>query len=71
MPGKDKSGSNKSQPLEGLSEEAIREMEIAIDDAWNNSDPVIREHQRTLFPAGKPSPSEFIRVMTDRVKKGL
>jgi len=45
-------------------DEVTRDIQAAIDDAWNNPDPAIRERQRKLFPKGKPTVSEFIRVMT-------
>ena len=73
MPEKDKNKPepNKSQHLDRLSGKAVKEMRAAIDDAWNNPDPAVRARQRMLFPDGKPSPAEFIRVMTEQVKKGL
>ena len=40
----------------------------AIDDAWDNTDPAVRERQRQLFPCGKPTPGEFIRVMAEQAK---
>jgi len=49
--------------------EIIRDMQVAVDDAWDNSDPAIRARQRQLFPNGKPSVEEFIRVMAEQVKK--
>jgi len=49
--------------------EVIREIQIAVDAAWDNSDPAIRTRQRTLFPNGKPSVEEFIRVIAEQAKK--
>ena len=49
--------------------EVIREIQIAVDAAWNNPDPAIRAKQRQLFPNGKPSVEEFIRVMAEQAQK--
>ena len=49
--------------------EVIKEIQIAVDAAWDNSDPTIRARQRELFPNGKPSVEEFIRVMAEQAKK--
>ena len=48
--------------------EIIRDMQEAVDEAWDNPDPAIRARQRQLFPDGKPSVDVFIRVMADEVK---
>ena len=50
-------------------DEAMREMVIVIDDAWDNPDPTIRERQRALFPKGKPSVEEFLRVMVKQIER--
>jgi len=50
--------------------EALHEMQRALDAAWNNPDPAIRASQRALFPGGKPSVEEFIRVMAERAGRG-
>jgi len=42
-----------------------REMQAALDIAWNSADSVITAKQRQLFPNGKPSVEEFLRVMSD------
>jgi len=42
---------------------AAHEMLAAIDAAWSNPDPMIQARQRQLFPNGKPTIEEFIRVM--------
>jgi len=47
--------------------EVVREMQAAIDAAWNATDPAARARQRELFPHGKPSIEEFIRVMAAQV----
>jgi len=49
--------------------EALREMQSALDAAWDSPDPAIRESQRALFPLGKPSIDEFIRVMAERADR--
>jgi len=70
------SDKNKSDPLDSwllaqLPKEAILEIQAAVDAAWNSPDPAARARQRQLFPAGKPSAAEFIRVMAEQIKKGL
>ena len=49
--------------------EVVREIQIAVDDAWNNTDPAIQARQRELFPNGKPSVEEFIRVIAEQAKR--
>ena len=49
--------------------EVAHEMEAAIDDAWDNPDPTIRARQETLFPNGKPSIENFIRVMAKQIER--
>ena len=49
--------------------EVVREIQTALDAAWDNPDPAIRERQRAIFPNGKPSVEEFIRVMAERAKE--
>ena len=49
--------------------EVIRDIQVAVDEAWDNPDPAIRARQRQLFPNGKPAVDEFIRVMADEAKK--
>jgi len=39
--------------------EVKKEMEIALEAAWNNPDEKAREQQRKTFPNGKPSAEEF------------
>ena len=50
-------------------DEAVREIQFVIDATWNHPDPVAREKQRKLFPGGKPSIEEFIRVMAKQAKQ--
>jgi len=49
--------------------EVVREIQIAVDDAWDNLDPAIRARQRELFPNGKPSVEEFIRKIAQQVEE--
>lgn len=42
-------------------DEVTREMQKAIDAAWDNPDPAIRKKQMQLFPHGRPTITEFIR----------
>jgi predicted lipoprotein len=49
--------------------EVVRDIQTAVDEAWNNPDPAIRARQRELFPNGKPSVEEFIRVMAEQVER--
>ena len=48
--------------------EVMRDIQEAIDEAWNNPDPAIRESQRKMFPNGKPSIEEFIKAMAKQMK---
>jgi hypothetical protein len=47
----------------------MREMQVALDAAWSNPEPAIRAKQRQLFPNGRSSVDEFIRVMAKQVKQ--
>ena len=49
-------------------EEVVRDMQEALDAAWDNPDPAERARQRQLFPKGKPLIEEFIRVMAKQVE---
>ena len=52
----------------GVSEVESRESICeAIEVAWNTLDPETKRQQRELFPCGKPSPEEFIRVVANMV----
>ena len=44
-------------------DEVVRDMQDTIDATWDNPDPTARKRQQELFPNGKPSIEEFIRVM--------
>ena len=52
-------------------DEVIKEIQIALDAAWDNPDPAIRATQRRHFPNGKPTVEEFLRVALGRVKDDL
>ena len=47
--------------------ELVWDMQAVIDATWDNPDPMARAKQRRLFPDGKPSIEEFIRVMAEQV----
>ena len=54
---------------EGLSEDQIRkEMQQAIDETWTTTDPKFIQLQKAYFPNGKPTPEEFIIVISETVK---
>ncbi|MCL2408199.1 MAG: hypothetical protein FWC96_01090 [Oscillospiraceae bacterium] len=42
------------------------EIQAAVDAAWENPDPATQARQRELFPDGKPSIDEFVRVMAEK-----
>lgn len=45
----------------GVSPAAVRkEIQKAIDEAWECQDPGVRWKQLQLFPTGKPTPEQFI-----------
>ena len=46
---------------------AVRDMQDMIDATWHNPDPEAWKRQQELFPNGKPSIEEFIRVMAKLV----
>lgn len=43
------------------------QMKKALDAAWRNPDGA--EVRQKLFPDGKPSPEEFIRVIANHIKE--
>lgn len=46
---------------EGVHSEDVRkEIQNAIDAAWDNQDPAVKWQQLQMFPAGKPTPEQFI-----------
>ena len=49
-------------------DEVVRDMQDTIDATWDTPDPVARKKQQELFPNGKPSIEEFIRVVAGQVK---
>jgi hypothetical protein len=53
----------------GISVDKVnREIQKAIDAAWNNPDLEVKTQQRLLFPKGKPTIDEFIDVVSKHVK---
>jgi len=66
---KDKPELDGSQHFRHYSKRVIKEMQAAVDAAWNDPDPAVQAEQRRLFPNGKPSVDEFIRVIADQIKK--
>ena len=46
--------------------EAMRE---AIEQAWSSTDPEVVLFQMQLFPKGKPTVEEFIRVLAEEAAK--
>jgi len=49
-------------------DEVMREMQALLDATWDNPDPAVRKKQGELFPSGKPSIEEFIRVLAKQTK---
>jgi len=50
-------------------DEVVCEMQYLLDATWDNPDPIARKKQRELFPNGKPSLEEFIRIMEKQMKQ--
>lgn len=50
-------------------ENTRKEIEDVINTAWLSGDPDVQAFQQSLFPAGKPSPEEFIAVISDIVRE--
>lgn len=46
----------------------MKEMQIALDAAWDNPDVAVRRKQRELFPDGKPTLEEFICKVSELAK---
>lgn len=53
----------------GSTENIRREIQAAIDAAWNTDDQAARDHQRALFPVGKPTPEQFISTTAKHLKR--
>lgn len=49
-------------------EEARSEIIKTIDHAWLSNDPQIKKYQQRLFPTGKPTPEQFIQVLSTLLK---
>ncbi len=48
--------------------EVRREMQAALDAAWDNPDEQVQEQQRRLFPEGKPSLELFLVTLAKDIK---
>lgn len=49
-------------------EQVRRDMQEAIDAAWNTDDLAAMKLQRELFPDGKPTPEQFIATVAKHLK---
>lgn len=49
-------------------EDMRREIQAAIDAAWDTEDPAAMTLQRELFPDGKPTPEQFIATVAKHLK---
>lgn len=48
----------------GLDPEHVRrEIQAALDAAWDNPDPAAQEKQRCMFPLGKPDVDELLQKL--------
>ena len=50
-------------------DEVYAGMQAAIDEAWETTDPILKEDQARIFPNGKPKPGEFLVALADKVKE--
>lgn len=48
--------------------EVHKDIQTTIDAAWESTDPQVKLMQAKLFPNGKPTPEEFIAVMSKQIK---
>ena len=46
-----------------------QEIQQVIDIAWTTDDPKAKDLQQKLFPAGKPTPEEFIAGISQYAKE--
>lgn len=52
----------------GVPEEEVRQsIQEIIDEAWRTTDPEAKRLQQQAFPAGKPTPEEFVRVLSNMI----
>ena len=50
-------------------EQVKADMLAAIAEAWENPEPEVQKLQKELFPNGRPTPEEFIAVVSKNIKK--
>lgn len=56
---------------EGLSEgEVRRQMQAALDAAWDSTDGAVKAEQARLFPDGKPTLEQFILTVARATERG-
>ena len=54
----------------GITSDELRaEINNIINYAWHSEDLKIKAHQNNLFPAGKPTPEEFIQTIAIYLKQ--
>ncbi len=46
--------------------EVYREIQAAIDEAWDTDDLAVMKQQRELFPNGKPTPEQFLLTLASK-----
>lgn len=67
---KGKSAISRTADHYGVSEAEVRqEMQIALDMAWESTDPEVKRMQAELFPEGKPTLEQFIVALADLAKR--
>ena len=52
-----------------LNNTKIKEMQKALDTAWNNPTPEQKQFQELYFPNGKPTVDEFIKTVSNLVQQ--
>jgi hypothetical protein len=57
----------------GISPELVyKEMQWAIEDGYNNTDPEVQARWHQLFPDGKmPSPEKLIEILANKIEKEI
>ncbi len=60
---------NRAANREGMAPEILQwDIGHIIDIAWESQDPEAKVKQAELFPEGKPSPEQFVGVLTNYIK---